>query len=123
MDLRKHDRITAEAQCKATFRFGGQTYKDIAVSNLGADGCCFQIPSKAVDGLKHMAMLEGVELCHPGLPRQAIKGKVVWLHKKKGADKDYLETGIQFCGAPEGYAAEVDRYVSALLHFKPRTSM
>ena len=123
MDLRKHDRITAEPQCKANFCFGGQTYKDIPVSNLGANGCCFEIPSKSASGLKNLALLEGVELCHPGLPRQSVTAKVVWVHSKKGAEKDYLQTGIQFCAIPEGYAQEVDRYVATLLKFKPRHSM
>jgi len=123
MELRKHDRITAEAKCTATFQCAGQTYHDIPVSNLGADGCCFEIPSKAANGLKSLSKLDGLELCHPGLPRQAVQGKVVWVHSKKGAEKDFVETGIQFCAAPAGYAAEVDRYVAALMHFKPRTSM
>ena len=123
MDLRKHYRITAEPQCKASFKLGGQTYKDICVSNLGADGCCFEMPSQIANGFKDLALLESVELTHPGLPRQTVKAKVVWIHNKKGADKDCVETGIQFSGAPAAFCQEVDQYVSALLKFKPHTSM
>jgi hypothetical protein len=123
MDLRKHERITAESKCKASFRYGGQSYRDISVSNLGADGCCFQIPTKAANGIKNLAMLESLELSDPGLPRQAIQGKVVWVHSKKGAEKEFLETGVQFCSAPDGFSAEVDRYVTALVKFNPKTNM
>ena len=123
MDLRKHSRITAEPQCKASFKLGGQSYKDICVSNLGADGCCFELPNRLASGFKNLALLESVELSHPGLPRQTVKAKVVWMHSKKGAEKDCVETGIQFTGASQDYCQEVDRYVSALLKFKPRTSM
>lgn len=123
MDLRKHDRIPAERPCTATFQHAGQTWHDVAVSNLGAEGCCFEIPARSANGLKQLAVLESVELSHPGLPRQAVQAKIVWVHSKKGAERDFVETGIQFCAAPAGYAAEVDRYVAAPMHFKPRTSM
>jgi hypothetical protein len=123
MDLRKHARITAEPQCKASFMLGSQSFDNISVSNLGSDGCCFQIPTQSANGLKNLAQLESVELRHPELPSQAVKAKVVWVHSKKGAEKDFVETGIQFSGAPEAYCQEVDRYVSALLKFKPKTSM
>lgn len=123
MDLRKHTRITAEPKCTASFKVGGQSYNNIAVSNLGADGCCLEIPSQSAKGIKNLAMLEGVELRHVGLPKQAVAAKVVWVHSKKGAEKDFLETGIQFQGAPEGYGQEVDRYVATLLNYQPRTSM
>jgi hypothetical protein len=123
MDLRKHSRITAESKCKASFTLGGQSYKDIPVSNLGADGCCFEIPSGSSSEFKKLAQLEAVELSHPDLPHQALQAKVVWVHGKRGAEKDLVETGIQFSGVPDGYCQEVDRYVSTLLKFKPRMSM
>ena len=123
MDLRQHDRIAAETSCTASFHSAGQSYHDIAVSNLGAEGCCLEIPVRSANGLKQRALLDGLELCHPGLPRQAIQAKVVWVHSKKGAERDFLETGIQFSAPPEGYTAELDRYVAALVRFKPRISM
>ena len=72
MDLRKHTRITAEPRCTASFKLGGQSYNNIAVANLGADGCCFEIPSQAATAFKKLAMLEGMELRHPGLPNQSV---------------------------------------------------
>jgi len=123
MDLRKHSRITTETQCKAQIHAGGQTFSDVSVTNLGADGCCVQIPAKTASGLKNKMMLEGFELIHPNLPKDAIKGQVVWLHDQQGADKNFITSGIQFQGAPQHFAQDVDRYVSALLKGKPGTSM
>ena len=126
MDLRKHSRIAVETDCKAQFHLEGQSYSNIAVANLGAEGCCIRVPASAASTFKNRMLLEGMELIHPDLPKEAIKGRVVWLRTEKGAgkdSKDFVETGIQFTGASKNYGAQVDRYVTALLKSEPKTSM
>ena len=95
-------------------------------ANLGAEGCCIRVPASAASTFKNRMLLEGMELIHPDLPKEAIKGRVVWLRTEKGAgkdSKDFVETGIQFTGASKNYGAQVDRYVTALLKSEPKTSM
>ena len=123
MDKRLHTRIPVESQCKARFQLGGQSYNNITVSNLGADGCCIQVPSKTVSALDDKATLEGWELVHPSLPHGTIKGKVVWCHGKDQAKTEYIETGVQFMDAPAGYTKDLDRYVTTLAKSNPSTFM
>jgi hypothetical protein len=123
MDLRKHSRIAVETDCKAQFQMEGQTYSNIAVANLGAEGCCIRVPASAATTFKNRMLLEGMELIHPDLPKEAIKGRVIWLRTEKGANQDFVETGIQFSGASKDYGVKVDRYVNALLKSNPPTSM
>ena len=123
MDLRKHSRIAVDSDCTAQLQLQGHTYDNITVSNLGSDGCCIQVPVQAATGFRNKMLLEGIEFVHSDLPSESIKGKIVWLHSQKGSGQDFVETGIQFSGVPDGYCQEVDRYISALLKFNPRTSM
>jgi hypothetical protein len=118
MDKRLHSRIEMENQCKARFQLGGQSYNNITVRNLGADGCCIEVPSKAGSGFNEKPTLEGWELIHPSLPKGNIKAKVVWCQGQEPR-ADYLETGIQFLEVPTSYTKDLDRYVTTLSKSNP----
>ena len=123
MDKRLHSRVAVESQCKARFRLAGQTYNDITVANLGADGCCIQMPAKSAEGITNRATLDGLELIHPGLPKGTIKAKVVWSQGRDRARADYVETGVQFTEVPTGYTRDLDRYLNTLGKSNPSTYM
>jgi hypothetical protein len=120
MDKRLHSRVEVESQCKARFQLGGQTYNNITVRNLGADGCCIQVPSKSAMGFKERSTLDGWELIHPSLPKGNIKARVVWC-QGQAPRTDYIETGVQFMDAPSGYTKDLDRYVTTLVKSNPST--
>jgi hypothetical protein len=123
MDKRLHSRVSVESQCKARFQLAGQSYNNITVSNLGADGCCIQVPSQSVSGLSDRSTLEGWELIHPSLPKGTIKAKVVWCHDQKMPRAEYIETGIQFMDVPSGYSKDLDKYVTTLAKSNPPSFM
>lgn len=123
MDKRLHSRVAVESQCKARFRLAGQSYNDITVANLGADGCCIQAPFKAAVELSERPTLEGWELIHPALPKGTIKAKVVWSQGRERSRAGYVETGIQFTDVPSGYTRDLDRYVTTLAKSNPPTFM
>ncbi len=123
MDKRLHSRISVESQCKARFQLGGQSYNNITVSNLGADGCCIQVPSQSVSGLQEKSTLDGWELIHPSLPKGTIKAKVVWCHGQDKPRTEYVETGIQFMDVPSGYTKDLDKYVTTLAKSNPPSFM
>jgi c-di-GMP-binding flagellar brake protein YcgR len=118
MDKRQHSRIGVENQCKARFQLGGQQYNNITVRNLGADGCCIQVPAKSVSGLQEQTSLDGWELVHPSLPKGSIKARVVWCHGRE-PKAEYIETGVQFLDAPAGYTRDLDKYVTTLARSNP----
>lgn len=123
MDLRQHTRVITENQCTARIEMGGETYNDLAVTNLGADGCCLRVPAQAASNFKDKMVLEGMELIHPNLPKAAIQGTVVWHNGNASTKGEYLEAGIQFSDTPEGFIQKVDQYVAAMLKAEPRRSM
>ena len=123
MDKRLHSRVAVEPQCKARFQLGGHAYNDITVANLGAEGCCIQVPANSAGDLSNRSTLEGWELIHPGLPQGSIKAKVVWCQGQSQPRTDYIETGIQFMDAPSGYTKDLDRYVTTLAKSNPSTFM
>jgi hypothetical protein len=122
MDKRLHSRIAVEPQCKARFQLGGQSYNNITVSNLGADGCCIQVPKQSVSSLNDKTLLEGWELIHPSLPKGTIKAKVVWCHGQEPRT-EFIETGIQFMDVPSGYSRDLDKYVTTLAKSNPPSFM
>lgn len=123
MDKRLHSRVAVASQCKARFQLGGKSFNDITVSNLGADGCCLQIPSQAGAELTNRTNLEGWSLIHPGLPKDSIQAKVVWSHAQDRAKAGYIETGVQFVNAPANYTRDLDKYVTAMSKSDPSSSM
>jgi len=122
MDKRQHTRVAVENQCKARFQHGGKTYNNITVENLGADGCCIQMPSQSASGLTEKATLDGWELIHPSLPKGTIKAKVVWCHGQEPRT-EFIETGIQFMDVPSGYSRDLDKYVTTLAKSNPPSFM
>jgi c-di-GMP-binding flagellar brake protein YcgR len=122
MDKRQHTRVAVENQCKARFQLGGQQYNNITVRNLGAEGCCIQVPSKNSDSLKERSTLDNWELIHPSLPKGSIKARVVWCRGQEPRT-DFIETGIQFLDVPAGYSQDLDKYVTTLNQSNPSNFM
>lgn len=122
MDKRQHSRVDVENQCKARFQLGGQQFNNITIRNLGAEGCCIQVPAKSVSDLKAKSTLDNWELIHPGLPKGSIKARVVWC-KGQEPKAEYVETGIQFMDVPAGYTRDLDKYVTTLYKSNPTNYM
>jgi hypothetical protein len=110
MENRKSSRVSVATQCKARFQLGGQRYNNITVSNLGQDGCCLSGTKKDLDTISEKGMLENLELIHPALPKEGIKGQVVWVHRLGQG----VETGVHFLNPKGSYARDLGKYVSTL---------
>ncbi len=119
MEKRLHSRVSVEPQCKARFLLGGQAYDRIRVSNLGAEGCCIQLPAHAAGGLSDKSLLEGWEFINPGLPKGSITARVAWMHQGK-AKTGFISTGIKFLDAPVEYTRRLSNYVTTIT--RPLTS-
>lgn len=123
MDKRLHSRVSVEPQCKARFQLGGQSYTNITVSNLGAEGCCIQMPAQSAGSLNDKCMLEGWELIHPSLPKGTLRARVVWYQNQSRPKTDYIETGVRFLDAPDSFTRDVDKYVTTIAKSNPSTFM
>jgi hypothetical protein len=114
LEKRLHSRVSLEPQCKARFQLGGQSYDSIRVSNLGADGCCIQIPARSAGGLSDKTLLEGWEFLNPGLPKGSITAKVAWVGGDRKRRTGFVATGIKFLNAPVEFTRRLSNYVSTV---------
>jgi hypothetical protein len=114
MEKRLHSRVSVEPQCKARFQLGGQSYDRIRVSNLGADGCCIQMPAQAVVALSDKLLLEGWEFINPGLPKGSITAKVAWVRGPGMRKAGFVATGIKFLDAPVEFTRRLSNYVDTI---------
>ena len=114
MENRLHSRAALAPRCRVRFQLGGHPFSNVTVSNLGQDGCCIQIPAQASSGLRDRSLLEGWEFINPGLPREPIKAKVVWVHGQGHTRADFLECGIKFLDAPVHYTKRLASYVKVV---------
>ena len=110
MDNRKSSRVSVTDRCKARFQLGGHPYNNITVSNLGPDGCCLTGSKKDLETISERGMLENLELIHPALPKEGIKGQIVWVHRLGQG----VETGIHFLNPKGSYVRDLGKYVSTL---------
>jgi hypothetical protein len=110
MENRRSSRVSVETQCKARFQLGEHRYNNITVSNLGQDGCCLTGSRKDLETINERGMLENLELIHPALPKEGIKGQVVWVHRLDQG----VETGVHFLNPKGSFVRDVGKYVSTM---------
>jgi PilZ domain len=114
VENRHHSRVSVDPQCRVQFQLRGEPYRNIPVSDLGADGCRVQIPIQSIGGLSDESPLERFELLHPALPSAPIKAKVVWVHAEGHPKTGFIASGVQFMDAPAGYTRKLAEFVTAL---------
>jgi len=110
MENRRNSRVAVTGQCRARFQTGGKPFNNIEVANLGRDGCCLTGTTKGMEKLTDRVMLENLELIHPGLPKDPVTARVVWVDRHGQG----VSTGVQFIDAKPGYLKDVGSYVSTM---------
>ena len=113
-------RVSVKRECSARFRFGGLTYDNIPVLNLGTDGCCIQVPRAFAGGLVDHSLLEGLELISPALAKDSIEARVLRVRSDETIKSGCLEAEVQFVGTPVGYRKNVRNYVNTMAKAKPQ---
>jgi hypothetical protein len=111
MDNRLYQRIPVEPQCRAELQFQQESFRNLAVINLGVEGCCLQVPSGLASGLSRESSMEKLELIHPSLPRASIKAKVAWIKPQGDPETGLVTAGIRFLAAPGGFTGDLAAFV------------
>lgn len=114
MENRQHPRVSMDHQCQAKFRFGGKPFSNIAVSDIGPEGCRLEIPIQTGPGFSDKSFLEGLELIHPALPTDPVQAKVVWVHGQDVLETGFVVSGVQFMDAPADYTRKLTNFVTFL---------
>lgn len=114
MEKRRQPRAFTESTCKARFQLGQVLLDDLNVANLGAGGCCLELPPLQGAALVFTHRELDLELFQPGLPVRTVKARIVWQKEELAGGTPALRCGIKFMDTPVGYAEELDQAVEYL---------
>ena len=112
-------RVFVKRECSARFQFGGQSYDNVPVLNLGPDGCRIQVPLAFVGGMVNDSQLEGLELISQALSMGSTGAKVIRVDSAETAQSGLVQAELQFTDAPAAYRVNVLNYVNTMAQAKP----
>ncbi len=119
MSITGNPRVFVKRECSARFQFGGKSYDNVPVLNLGPDGCRIQVPRAFVGSLVEHSQLEGLELISQALSMGATGAKVIQVHSNESGKPGTIEAELQFLDAPAGTRVNVINYVNTMAKAKP----
>jgi hypothetical protein len=111
MDQRRQPRISVKSQCLASFNLGAKACRNIAVTNLAADGCCLLLAAEFAGEFMDNSALAEWRLTGPDLPQAEVRAKVIWIHGEEGTGGPHLKVGIRFVQIPGRYRAALADYI------------
>jgi len=117
MEKRKQTRaFLAEGICMARGTGGELPKEGVNVTNLGADGCCLELPARQTGTFLPEHQKLSLELIQPWLPNHALKGEIQWQREERTRGRTLLRVGVKFLETADGYLAELDRVVDGIVH-------
>ena len=114
-DRRDTRRIIVGPEFGIAFTLKGHAYKDVRITNLSAGGCFALVGARDARLFERGAVLEGLVLLPPELPKSPIIAAVSYvLGGRPGADPmEMVGIGIQFLGVDDATQAALLTWVDA----------
>lgn len=120
MEKRRYSRTSLINDYNTQFRLAGQAFSNIKVANIGAHGCCLQMPVGAAPYLRDKPVLDNMILFHADQKKYSLRGRVAWYDDGSsggaGARKDAcLYAGIEFLDTPEECTQDLTASIESTL--------
>jgi hypothetical protein len=114
-DRRDTRRIIIGPEFGISFALKGHAYHDVRITNLSTGGCFALVGARDARLFDRGAVLEGLTLLHPELPKAPILATVSYvLGGRPGADPlEMVGIGIQFLGMDEAAQDALCAWVDA----------
>ena len=114
-DRRDSHRIFLRPGFGISFTLKGYAYHDVRITNLSPAGCFALVGVRAARLFERGALLEGLLLLHPELPKAPILATVVYVlgARPSGNPLSMTGIGIQFLGMDEGAQRALDTWLCA----------
>jgi hypothetical protein len=114
-DRRDTRRIIVGPEFSISFTLKGHGYQDVRITNLSGGGCFALVGARDARLFERGAVLEGLVLLHPELPKAAIIAVVSYvLGGRPSADPlEMVGIGIQFLSVPEAAQTALSTWVDA----------
>jgi len=109
-EQRRYRRASLGPGYQVNFLLGGRRLTGLAVTTLGAGGCCVAVPARLLGDLPEDRVLEELELDHKALPRTRLRARVAY-----ASGRDPVTLGLEFLEAPVALMEILDRHVEELL--------
>jgi hypothetical protein len=116
-DRRDTRRIIVGSEFAIAFTLRGHDYRDVRITNISRGGCFALVGARDARLFERGAVIEGLVLLHPELPKAPILATVSYvLGGRPAADPlEMIGIGIQFLGVPDAAQAALDTWVDAAL--------
>jgi len=114
-DRRDTRRIIVGSEFAIAFTLRGHNYRDVRITNISTGGCFALVGARDARLFERGAVIEGLVLLHPELPKAPILATVSYvLGGRPGADPlEMIGIGIQFLGIPDGAQEALNTWVDA----------
>ena len=114
-DRRDTRRIIVGPEFAIAFTLKGHNYRDVRITNISTGGCFALVGARDGRLFERGAVLEGMVLLHPELPKAPIMATVSYvLGARSGPDPmEMIGIGIQFLGVPDAAQKALDTWVDA----------
>jgi hypothetical protein len=114
-DRRDTRRIIVGSEFVISFTLKGHSYRDVRITNLSVGGCFALVGARDARLFERGAVLEGLILSHPELPKAPIIAVVSYvLGGRPAADPmEMVGIGIQFLGMDDDAQRALDTWVDA----------
>jgi hypothetical protein len=114
-DRRDTRRIIVGSDFAIAFTLKGHGYRDVRITNVSTGGCFALVGVRDARLFERGAMIEGLVLLHPELPKAPILATVSYvLGGRPGGDPlQMIGIGIQFLGVPDAAQKALDTWVDA----------
>lgn len=114
-DRRDTRRVIVGPEFGISFTLKGHAYSEVRITNLSTGGCFALVGVRDARLFERGAVLEGLVLLHPELPKQPIIAAVSYvLGGRLAADPlEMVGIGIQFLGMDDEAQVLLDTWVTA----------
>lgn len=116
-DRRDTRRLVVGPEFAISFTLKGHGYRDVRITNLSPGGCFAMVGGRDARLFERGAVLDGLVLLHPELPKAPIMAAVSYvLGGRPGPDPlEMVGVGIQFLGMPEQAQEALSTWIEAAM--------
>lgn len=116
VDRRDTRRIIVGPEFAIAFTLKGHSYHDVRITNISTGGCFALVGARDARLFERGALVEGLVLLHPELPKAPILAKISYVLGGRPADPlELIGIGFQFLGVPDAAQEALNTWVDAAM--------
>jgi hypothetical protein len=111
-ERRDQRRVPLDRDFTVSFTLDGLVHDRLPTPNVSAGGVCVMVPAEKARHFQRGAVLEGIVLNHPALPKDVLRGEVRYtLGGGHLASMKFVGVGVMFLDPPGSVVEALNRFV------------